>query len=157
MLGVAALVVAADQVSKTLVLDHLKRPLHVFGTLWLELTFNPGTAFGLGAGATPVVVTVVVVLVVVLATLGGRASQGGRREGRAALVGFGLLIGGAVGNLADRLLRSNHGAVVDFIDAVQVGDRQLWPVFNVADAAIVVGAIVVGVAYTFGGRRRAGG
>jgi signal peptidase II len=54
---------------------------------------------------------------------------------------MGLLLGGAVGNLADRLIRDHHGAVIDFIDL------QWWPVFNIADASITIGAILL----VFGG------
>ncbi|HEX7167995.1 MAG TPA: signal peptidase II, partial [Acidimicrobiales bacterium] len=51
--------------------------------------------------------------------------------------GLGLVLGGAVGNLADRLFRDHGGAVVDFVDL------QWWPVFNVADIAISVGAVLL--------------
>jgi signal peptidase II len=54
-----------------------------------------------------------------------------------AAVGLGLLVGGAVGNLADRLVGGHGGAVVDFIDL------QWWPAFNVADAAITCGAVLL--------------
>ena len=50
---------------------------------------------------------------------------------------MGLLLGGAAGNLTDRLVRHHHGAVIDFIDL------KWWPVFNVADASIVCGAILL--------------
>ena len=62
-------------------------------------------------------------------------------------VGLGLLLGGAAGNLADRVFRHNHGAVIDFIDAARVGTRDWWPVFNVADAAIVVGVVILLLCY----------
>ncbi|MBO0747078.1 MAG: signal peptidase II [Acidimicrobiaceae bacterium] len=146
----AAAVVAVDQVTKTVALDHLRVPRHVVGPLWLELTFNSGAAFGLGRGATPVVEAVVVALIGALVIFARRAT---RRAGPWVLAGSGLLIGGAFGNLADRLFRSHGGAVIDFIDAAQVGGRQLWPVFNVADASIVVGAIVLAVGYALGSGR----
>lgn len=139
-----------DQVTKTVALHHLRVPHHVVGSLWLELTFNSGAAFGLGRGATPVVEAAVVVLIAALLIFARRATRG---AGPSVVTGCGLLIGGAVGNLADRLFRSHGGAVIDFIDAAQFGGRQLWPVFNVADASIVVGAIVVVVAYAFGSSR----
>ena len=70
-----------------------------------------------------------------------------RRASRAAslplAVGLGLLLGGAAGNLTDRVFRHNHGAVIDFIDPARIGSRDWWPVFNVADAAIVVGVAVL--------------
>ena len=67
-------------------------------------------------------------------------------------VGLGLLLGGAAGNLTDRVFRHNHGAVIDFIDAARIGSRDWWPVFNVADAAIVVGVVILVLSY----RRRPG-
>jgi signal peptidase II len=64
------------------------------------------------------------------------------RQGWLATIGFGLILGGAVGNLIDRVL---HGSVVDFVHVwVRLGDRiWSWPDFNVADSAITVGACVL--------------
>jgi signal peptidase II len=137
---VAAVVVVVDQVSKTWAEDHLALPRHLVGPLWLELTYNSGAAFGLGRGVTPVVEAVVVVLVVALVVFGRAAS---RRASGPALVGIGLLFGGAVGNLLDRVVRDNHGAVIDFVDIARIGTRSWWPIFNLADASIVIGAILV--------------
>ncbi|MGH9095475.1 MAG: signal peptidase II, partial [Acidimicrobiales bacterium] len=77
LLGVAAVVVAFDQVTKTWALRHLVlgQPRHVFGPLsWLR-TFNTGAAFGIGGAVTPVVVAVVAVLVAGLLLFGRRASR----------------------------------------------------------------------------------
>jgi signal peptidase II len=140
-------VVAADQVTKTLALDHLKigQSRHVLGPANLVLTFNSGAAFSVGRGVTPIVEAVVIAIVVWLVAASRKASQMATGP---AIVGLGLLLGGALGNLADRVFRHEHGAVVDFIQAVG-----WWPVFNVADAAIVVGVIVVALTYA----RRSGG
>jgi signal peptidase II len=91
----------------------------------------------MGAGVTPIVEAAVVVLIVGLLLYARRA---GGRVAPAASVGLGMVLGGALSNLGDRVLRSLpvHGAVVDFIRAVN-----WWPVFNVADAAIVVGVVLV--------------
>jgi signal peptidase II len=145
---VAAAVVAADQVTKTWALHHTVRPRHILGPVTFQLTFNSGAAFGLGSGVTPVVEALVVVLVIGLVAFGRRAT---RRLTTAGVVGLGLLLGGALGNLTDRFIRSNHGAVIDFIAALRIGDRDWWPLFNVADAAIVVGAILLALTYA---RRR---
>lgn len=134
ILGVAAAVIVADQASKTWALHHARRPVHVVWTLRLAVTFNSGTAFGLGQNSTSFIVAGVVVLVVVLLGLGRKAS---RTATWPAAVAMGLLLGGALGNLADRLLRHHHGAVIDFIDL------RWWPVFNVADSAISVGAALL--------------
>lgn len=138
-LPVAALVVAAgvlavDQLTKWWALEALSDgPVHVAWTLDLNLTFNTGTAFSLGSDLGPVIALVAVGVVVVLLRSRVAAASG------AAAVAVGLVLGGALGNLADRAFRDGDGllggAVVDFLDL------GWWPVFNVADAAIVVGAV----------------
>jgi signal peptidase II len=133
ILAIGALVVGADQASKTWALQHTQEPIHLFWTLRLAVTFNSGTAFGLGRDSSTIIVAGVVVLVVVLLGLGGRAS---RTANWPATTAMGLLLGGAIGNLADRLVRHHHGAVIDFIDL------RWWPVFNLADASITVGAVL---------------
>jgi signal peptidase II len=142
---VAGVVVAADQATKSWALHHAIDPRHVVGPVWLALTFNSGAAFGLGQGVTPVVEAVVVALVVVLLILGRRAA---RQASAPAAVGLGLLVGGAVGNLVDRLGRDHHGSVIDFIAALRIGNQDRWPIFNLADAAIVVGAVALAIAYS---------
>jgi signal peptidase II len=141
--AVAAAVIAVDQITKTWAENQLLNvSRHVIGPTYLVLTYNGGAAFSLGHGVTPIVETVVVVLVVWLLAVSRRLS---RSASLPAAVGLGLLLGGALGNLADRVFRhiSGHsGAVIDFIQAVG-----WWPVFNVADAAIVVGVIVLVLAY----------
>ncbi len=140
---VAGVVVAADQATKTWALHHTADPRHVVGPLWLALTFNSGAAFGLGRGVTPVVEAVVVALVAVLLILGRRAV---RQASVPMAVGLGLLVGGAIGNLVDRVGRDHHGSVIDFIAALRIGSHDWWPIFNFADAAIVVGAVALAVA-----------
>jgi signal peptidase II len=134
ILGTAVVVVALDQVAKTWALHHTVEPIHVIGSLRLALTFNRGTAFGLVRGITPMVVAGAIVLVVLLLGLGRTAS---RTASLPAAVAMGLMLGGACGNLADRLVRHNHGAVIDFVDL------RWWPVFNLADAGITVGAVLL--------------
>jgi signal peptidase II len=149
----AALVIAADQVTKTWAL-HLPTTSiagepafgrHIVGSFYLDLTFNSGAAFGLGRGVTPIVEGVVVVLVGALLLAGRRAS---RRPAVLASLGLGLVVGGALGNLADRVLRHHGGAVIDFFNVAQVGNHEYWPVFNVADSCIVVGAILLAYQYS---------
>jgi len=132
--AIAAAVVAVDQVTKTWALRHAQNPVHVLWTLQFEVAFNSGTAFGLGQGSTAIIIGGVVVLLVVLLGLGRKAS---RNASWPAVMAMGLLLGGAMGNLADRLVRHHHGAVIDFIDL------RWWPVFNVADASITVGAALL--------------
>jgi len=150
---VAAAVVAGDQVSKSWALRSL-RPYgtvhHVIGPLALELTLNRGAAFSLGTGITPVIEVVAAVLVVGLAAFSRRA----RQRGWLLSVGTGLLLGGAVSNLGDRLFRHHGGAVVDFISIARVGGHDYWPIFNVADAAITVGVVLVVIALSRAPARR---
>lgn len=134
ILAVAAVVVALDQLSKTWALHHAGEPRHVVWTLRLYLTFNKGAAFGVGGGESAVLVGGAIILVVLIAGLGRRASRQARWP---AVVAMGLLLGGAVGNLVDRLVRHDHGAVIDFIDL------RWWPVFNLADSCITIGALLL--------------
>ena len=100
------------------------------GALLLRQSRNPGAAFGIAGGATVVFTAVAVVVIVVIA----RAAR--RLHSRGWAVALGLVLGGALGNLVDRVLRDPaplRGAVVDFIDF------QVWPSFNMADSGIVVG------------------
>ena len=135
----AVAVITVDQVTKTLALNHLDpdRPTHVVGPLYLALTYNSGAAFSLGTGVTPILEAVVVVLIVGLLIFSRRASRSGAIVASAAL---GLLLGGALSNMGDRLFRHLpvDGGVVDFIRAAS-----WWPVFNVADSSIVIGVIIL--------------
>ncbi len=133
--AVAAVVVLADQLTKTWALDALNdRTIDLIGSLRLRLVFNTGSAFSIGAGLGPVLAIVGVGIVVVLL----RASRD--VAGAPALTALGLVLGGAVGNLADRLFRQPgpfRGHVVDFLQLPN------WPVFNIADSAICVAAALV--------------
>jgi signal peptidase II len=144
--AVAVLVVVVDQITKSWA-QHAHVQRHVVGPLWFSLTFNSGAAFSFGQGVGPVVEAVVAVLVVWLLAFSSRAS---RTSSVPMSIGLGLILGGAIGNLADRVFRHIPGhprSVVDFIDAVRIGDHDWWPIFNVADASIVVGVVVVVLAY----------
>jgi len=144
---VAAAVVVADQLTKSWALGSLsfEVPRHVVGSLSWNLTINRGAAFSLGTGVTPILEVVAVVLVTVLAVAAQRA---GRSASFLVIAALGLLLGGALSNLGDRLFRSYHGGVVDFIDAFRFGDHDRWPIFNVADASITVGAILMVIGAT---------
>jgi signal peptidase II len=126
--------VALDQLTKQLVVSSLGngRKIDVIdGVLTLRITLNPGGAFGLGQGA-PGLFLVATVGIVAMLILVAR-----RTEDSTWLVPLGLVLGGGLGNLSDRLFRSTGGRVVDFIDF------HVWPVFNVADSAIVIGVVVM--------------
>ena len=125
-----------DVVSKVLVVARLEgeAPLELLGgRLLLRVSRNPGAAFSFAEGATVLFTGVAAVVVVVILRVSRRLHSPGWA------VSLGLLLGGAAGNLVDRLLRSPgpaRGAVVDFIDL------GWWPSFNVADSAIVCGALL---------------
>ena len=128
--AVAAVVVLVDQLTKSWAVHRLSHgSVHVVWKLDLELTYNSGASFSLARGWAPVIATLAVAAVVVLVAA--------LRHVRSSLVAvaLGLVIGGALGNLADRILRGHHGAVVDFVAL------HFWPTFNVADACVVVGAV----------------
>jgi signal peptidase II len=130
--GTAAAVVLVDQLTKEWALRSLADgPVHLIWTLRFNLSINSGIAFGLGRGLGPVVVLAGIAVLVALMALTRSA-----RLGVLGAVAAGLVFGGAVGNLADRLFR-DQGGVVDFVDL------QWWPIFNVADAAISVGALLL--------------
>lgn len=132
---VAGLVVAVDQLTKAWAVDALvDRDIGIFWTLRLNLSFNRGMAFGVGDSAGPVIGAIAMVVVVGL-LLGIR-----RQPGRLADFAVGLIIGGAIGNIIDRLFRQEgwlRGGVVDFIDF------QWFPIFNVADMGITVGGALL--------------
>jgi signal peptidase II len=139
--AVAALVVLVDQLTKSWAVSRLWHgPIHVLGPLDLELQRNTGSAFSLFQGQAAVLVVIAVVLVGVLLVLAGRSPTSGR-----AIV-LGLILGGALGNLSDRLFRGGNGAVIDFIAL------RFWPTFNVADACIVVGCVLLIVSLLRAGR-----
>ncbi|NBB93906.1 MAG: lipoprotein signal peptidase [Gammaproteobacteria bacterium] len=136
----AAVVVALDLFTKQLAMQHLElyRPNAVFSWLNMTLAHNTGAAFSFLAGGSgwqrwflsAVAVIIVAVLLVWLWRLPHRA--------RLLPSALALVIGGAIGNLIDRL---RFGYVVDFIDVHYAGWH--WPAFNLADSAIVVGVILL--------------
>lgn len=134
LLAVAGAVLAVDVSSKILAVDRLagRAPIEVIdGVLSLRLVRNPGAAFGLAEGMTVILTCIAVVVVGVILRMARRM----RSTGWA--VALGLVLGGALGNLGDRLFRSPgplRGHVIDFLELPH------WPVFNVADSSIIAGA-----------------
>ena len=135
----AAAVLAADQVSKHWAVNALDddRIIDVVGSLRFALGYNSGFAFGTGEGFGRWIGLLAIGVIVGLIVAALRA------HGRWSGIGLVLIASGAAGNVTDRLFRGDAalaGKVVDFIDL------QWWPVFNVADSAITVGAVIVAVA-----------
>jgi signal peptidase II len=147
LFSAAAAVFAADRATKAWAEGALagRRPLSVIpGVLDLRYTTNSGGAFSLGqsapwlfAGATIIVSGLIV-------------ATAFRHTSALTASSLGMILGGAIGNLADRALRGPRlsGRVVDFIDL------QVWPVFNLADTAIVTGAILLAWSSVRGERAR---
>jgi len=135
--SVAAVVVVVDQLTKSWAVRRLSHgDIHVVWKLDLELSYNTGASFGLARGWGPVIVGVALSAVVLLLSTVRRVRSDG------LTLALGLVIGGALGNLADRVVGHHHGAVVDFIAL------HFWPTFNVADSCIVIGAITAALIVT---------
>lgn len=134
-LGLAAVIVVLDQVSKHWALGALSGgpPRHVIWTLQWNLTFNSGMAFSKGRDIGPIIgVLALLVAGVVIATVR-------KQQQRVVAVAAGFVLGGALGNVIDRIFRDEgwlRGSVVDFIDF------QWFPIFNVADMAVNVGGVI---------------
>lgn len=143
--GLAVLVLVLDQLTKwwaesSLVLGEDPVPL-VGSLLGLRLLYNPGAALSIATGMTWLLTVVVVAVVVVIVRMVGRIGS------RGWAIALGLLLGGAVGNLVDRIFREPgfaRGHVVDFIDYAG------FFVGNVADIAIVAAAVMIAVLSVLG-------
>jgi signal peptidase II len=138
--AVAALIVALDAVSKALVVVNLTegQPVHLLGDVFeFTLLRNPGAAWNLGTGYTAVFSALAIGVIVFVMRTARRLRSAG------FAVAFGLLLGGAAGNLGDRIFRAPgifRGNVVDWIGVVP----RYYPVFNIADSAIcIAGALFV--------------
>ena len=146
-LAVALLVLSADLLTKEMVLrGHWVGPV-IPGLLEFTPISNPGAAFGLLPGARILFIVIKSLAALVILSLVARGRLGRRRFLTLPLA---LVMGGAVGNLIDRFRGS--GEVIDFIDFSFRG--QHWYIFNVADACISVGAVLVGFYLLFGERGR---
>lgn len=158
LFAVAALVVLAlDVISKVVVVAQLPTdhaPVRLLGgALYLDQTRNSGAAFSLGTGFTVILTAVAVVVVGVLI----RFAKSLRSTWWA--LALGLILGGAIGNLLDRFFRDpaiGRGHVVDWI-SVFAPNGEKWPIFNLADSGIVVGAVLAALlallGVEFDGRR----
>jgi signal peptidase II len=137
----AASVLVADVVSKVVVVATIAPGTDIRllgGLLYLTQFRNVGAAFSFAEGATVLFSGVAVVVAVVIVRAARRLYSTGWA------VTLGLVLGGAMGNLMDRIFRAPgflRGGVVDFLSAF-APDGQLWPVFNVADSAIVCGGVL---------------
>ena len=133
--ALCGLVVVADQAAKAAIEAHLVpgEDVDVIGPVGLTLSHNSGVAFGLASGGGT---RLVVLTVIALAVVGYVFARNPTRPGM--WVAAGLLAGGALGNLADRV---RADAVTDYI---QIGS---WPAFNLADVGVTVGVLLLALAY----------
>jgi signal peptidase II len=137
LFSTAAAAVAADQITKVLAvarLDEGEGVRVIDGALRFTLERNPGAAFSLFRDVPQLFTVLAFAVAIVIVVLAPRVQR------VPTAIALGLVLGGAVGNLIDRLARSPgpfRGEVVDFIKLPR------WPAFNLADAAVVVGAVVI--------------
>ena len=133
--ALCGLVVGIDQVAKALIEANLVPGEHVdiLGPLGFTLAHNRGVAFGLASGGGTALVALTVAALLFVGVLFARNPT---RPGM--WIAVGLLAGGALGNLADRV---RAGAVTDYIDVLS------WPPFNLADVAITLGVLVLALSY----------
>jgi signal peptidase II len=138
--AIAAIVVVADRVTTSLAIDHLHDVRHLWGPVGLAMTFNSGFAFSLFSGKAVAVTVLLCIGVMVLAFVVAQVRT------VPLAIGAGLVLGGAVGNLSERIIGGHGGQVPDFITL------DYWPTFNFADACVTVGVVLVIAALVFGGR-----
>lgn len=128
MIVVATSVLVVDAVSKAWASASLDEPVELVGSLSLQLAYNPGVAFGVGDSLPSWV------LLAVTGIICAGIAWGGWTGALQPPVAAGLIFGGAVGNLFDRM---TGGSVVDMIHLTW------WPTFNLADVAICTGAVLL--------------
>jgi len=157
----ALVALAADLVSKVLVVAHIQ-PTNpgvrlLGGAVYLVQARNSGAAFSVGTGATVALTAISIVVIAIVIRSARRLTSPGWA------LALGLVLGGAMGNLVDRVFRApspGKGHVVDWI-SVLANDGHVWPIFNLADSAIVTGGALAvllslrGVEFASGRTRRA--
>lgn len=142
LVAVAAATIAADVTTKIVAVARLQdaEPVELFGgAVYLVLYRNSGAAFSLATGMTWLLTLVAIGVVIAIARIAPRLRSAGWA------LGLGLILGGAAGNVGDRLFRAPgpfQGHVVDFL-SLFAPDGSVWPVFNLADAAICAGGALL--------------
>lgn len=154
LLGVAVVALLADLVTKQLALSGLtgRGPVSLLGgTVYLTLTRNSGAAWSIGSGHTWVFP------LITIGVIGWIAWMAVRLRSLPWAVSLGLVLGGALGNLTDRIFRAPGHFVGHVVDMVSLFDPygQVWPVFNLADSSLVCG-VILAVVLELTGRQRDG-
>lgn len=143
----AFLIIFIDQVTKVFFSRFLSvgESLPVIRNIFhMTIVHNTGIAFGLfkEMGAVFIIIPVIAVIFLAYHIYCYRASE--EKPDRLYVVAFSMILGGALGNLIDRI---RLGYVLDFIDL------RIWPVFNIADSAITIGAVIIAIKYIPASRR----
>ncbi|AOS62728.1 signal peptidase II [Actinoalloteichus hymeniacidonis] len=142
LVSAALAVLALDIVTKVVAVENLEHrpPVELFGGgLYLVLFRNPGAAFSMATGMTWLLSLISIAVVVGILWMAPRLRSIGWG------IGLGLVLGGALGNLVDRLFRAPgplEGHVVDFLSLL-APDGSVWPVFNIADSSLVSGGVLL--------------
>lgn len=150
-LGLAALIMGADQATKWIAYQaYLEEPRTIAITGFFNivlLVWNRGVSFGLFSDGSPVTKYILIVLALAISAV--LVIWLRRNDRRLTAAAIGLVLGGALSNVSDRLV---HGAVVDFLDFHVAGYH--WPAFNVADSAISIGVVLILIDGLFESRRK---
>lgn len=137
ILTIAGITLLLDRLSKAWIMDHFRlgESRRIASYFYLTFVKNTGTAFGIFQGNNK---ALLILAVLILGSLLYGARGLSERGGFWGALGVALVLGGAVGNMVDRV---HYGHVIDFLDF------RVWPVFNIADSAITVGAfsLVIGL------------
>lgn len=141
-ISVAIIVLTLDIITKWWAVQQLSdgSAIDLVGTLRFYLVYNRGMAFSAGTNLGPLIGLLAIVVIVIL------VRNLNKVDNLLSLIATGSIIGGATGNVVDRIFRGDGfmaGAVIDFIDL------QWWPVFNIADIGIVLGAIAMAISLIF--------
>ena len=141
-IGVALIVLVLDIITKWWAVQRLSdgSSIDLVGSLRFYLVYNRGMAFSAGTNLGPLIGLLAIVVIVIL------VRNLKKVDNLLSLIASGSIIGGATGNVVDRIFRGDgfmSGAVIDFIDL------QWWPVFNIADIGIVCGAIAMAISLIF--------
>jgi signal peptidase II len=141
-ISVAIIVLVLDMITKWWAVQRLSdgSAIDLVGSLRFYLVYNRGMAFSAGTNLGPLIGLLAIVVIVIL------VRNLNKVDTLLSLIATGLIIGGATGNVVDRIFRGDGfmtGAVIDFIDL------QWWPVFNIADIGIVFGAIAMAISLIF--------
>ena len=130
-----------DQISKLVIVSYLtpfEPPLNIIGSLLrFKLTYNPYGVFSISFGPNILYYIFSIVGLVVLTYIALTYKD------KIGVIIFGFIVGGAIGNIVDRL---RLGQVIDFVD-VGIGESWRWPVFNVADSCVTIGVLLLAIGY----------